>query len=299
MEIKYYNRYTKKEEVEKIYGGRYVKWLYESKAGWLFRFFLSFSWPSKIYGMLQNSSFSGRRKVRPFIKKFSIKIDEYVLENKKGKIPYSSFNSFFIRRFKPGVRPFTQELRHMPAFCEARYFGQKALDETISIPVKGKYLTASALTGNAWKQGDFVNGPALLARLCPVDYHRFHFPDNGEYKKQYRISGKYHSVNPLALAVKPDIFCTNERQVSILHSENFGKLLYVEVGAICVGKIVQTHEEEKFRRGDEKGYFLFGGSTVILFGEAGRWIPDRDILENTKNGLETFIKLGDQVASFS
>lgn len=297
MDIRYHNRYTKREEIEKVYGGRYVRWLYQNKLGRLFGFILSFSWPSKIYGVLQNYPFSGYRKVQSFIQKFSIKIDEFLPEDEQKEIPYSSFNSFFIRRFKSSMRPFIQYPKLMPAFCEARYFGQQALDNTKTIPVKGKYLAAHSLAGDAWKEGEFENGPILLARLCPVDYHRFHFPDNGEYIKHFRIPGRYHSVNPLALTVKPDIFCTNERQISLLHSENFGKLLYVEVGAICVGKIVQTHKEKKFTRGDEKGYFLFGGSTVILFGEKNRWAPDRDILENTAKGLETFVKLGDRIAS--
>ena len=296
MEIKYYNRYTKREEIEKIYGGSYVKWLYQSKLGRLFSFLLSFSWPSKIYGVLQNYPFSGYRKVRFFIKKFSINIDEYLPENKEG-VPYKSFNSFFIRRFKPNVRPFIQDPKIMPAFCEARYFAYKALEHAQTIPVKGKYLTPNALAGRFYQEGDFENGPMLLARLCPVDYHRFHFPDNGECNKHARITGRYHSVNPLALAVKPDIFCTNERQVSVLHCENFGKLLYVEVGAICVGKIVQTHKKKSFIRGDEKGYFLFGGSTVILFGEKGRWSPDSDLLQNTAGSVETYVKLGDRIAS--
>ncbi|MCY4523241.1 MAG: phosphatidylserine decarboxylase [Halobacteriovoraceae bacterium] len=295
MDIKFYNRYTKKEELEKVYGGSYVNWLYRSGLGKFFSGLLCFSWPSKIYGLLQNTSLSGKKKVRLFIKKFSIKIDEFLPENESMENPYSSFNNFFIRRFRPDARPFKSAADSLPAFCEARYFGWQALEESQTIPVKKKYLTAKALTKDAWKEGDFKNGPVLLARLCPVDYHRFHFPDNGRIIRHFRIPGKLHSVNPLALAAKPDIFRTNERRVSVLQSENFGKLLYVEVGAVCVGKIVQTYKKESFMRGDEKGYFLFGGSTVILFGEKGYWAPDEDIVNNTKRGLETFIKLGDQV----
>ena len=92
-----------------------------------------------------------------------------------------------------------------------------------------------------------------------------------------------------------DIFIKNERQISILDSENFGRLAYIEVGATCVGKIVQSHEEKTFNRGDEKGYFLFGGSTVIVIGQKGLWTPNQDILENTKQGVETYIKLGEEV----
>jgi phosphatidylserine decarboxylase len=137
----------------------------------------------------------------------------------------------------------------------------------------------------------------LLARLCPVDYHRYHYPDGGKTQKHYSIHGQYHSVNPTALRFKEDIFISNERRVSILETKNFGKLAFIEVGAVMVGKIVQTHDETKaFRRGQEKGYFLFGGSTVIVLGEPGLWTPSKDLLENTKNGIETYIQLGDAVA---
>jgi phosphatidylserine decarboxylase len=139
----------------------------------------------------------------------------------------------------------------------------------------------------------------LLARLCPVDYHRFHFPDNGQVVEDYRIHGLFHSVNPLALKVKPDIFIQNERHVTILDTENFGKLAYIEVGAICVGKIIQStklHPSKTFSRGDEKGYFLFGGSTVIVLGEKGKWKPSVDIVDNTHQGIETYLHLGTSVA---
>ena len=133
----------------------------------------------------------------------------------------------------------------------------------------------------------------MIARLCPVDYHRFHFPDSGSMVERYTLSGKFHSVNPVALKAQPTIFLENERCVSILKTDNFGYLAYVEVGALCVGKIVQsTNEMVRFERGQEKGYFLFGGSTVIVLGEKGKWLPDSDILENTRKGHETFIKLG-------
>ncbi len=137
----------------------------------------------------------------------------------------------------------------------------------------------------------------LIARLCPVDYHRFHYPDAGRVEKLYRIPGRFHSVNPVALQFKQDTFATNERVVSVLNTNYFGKLAYIEVGAICVGKIVQTHNiAEGFKRGQEKGYFLFGASTVVLMGEPGAWTPAADILENTQKKLETLVKLGDEVA---
>jgi phosphatidylserine decarboxylase len=113
----------------------------------------------------------------------------------------------------------------------------------------------------------------------------------------FPVPGAFDSVNPFALQFKNQIFIQNERYVSILQTENFGRLAYIEVGAICVGKIVQTHRWNKsFLRGEEKGYFLFGGSTVIVLGEKGAWKPSRDICTNTANGIETYLHLGQEVA---
>src|SRR5690606_20840382 len=100
------------------------------------------------------------------------------------------------------------------------------------------------------------------------------------------------------LAYRSDILATNERQVSILSTRHFGRLAYVEVGAACVGRIVQTASpDQRFFRGNEKGFFLFGGSTVIVMGEAGAWRPDADLLEQTALKRETFIKLGEKIGS--
>jgi len=113
----------------------------------------------------------------------------------------------------------------------------------------------------------------------------------------YNVKGSLDSVNPLALSTKKDILFANERQVTIVESKNFGKLAYVEVGAICVGKIMQSCHLENHNRGDEKGYFLFGGSTVMVIGEERKWYPSEDILTKTKEGMEIFVQLGDVVAS--
>jgi phosphatidylserine decarboxylase len=184
----------------------------------------------------------------------------------------------------------------MPAPCEARYFGYEAIDETVSVPVKGKFLRADALLGDIDKAAPFIGGPLVIARLCPVDYHRYHYPESGKTIEAYPVHGEFHSVNPVALKNKPDIFIENERRVAILETKNFGKIAYIEVGAAMVGKIIQSHDETKsFRRGQEKGYFLFGGSTVIILGEKGRWTPSKDMIENTLKGMETYIQLGDEI----
>ena len=133
----------------------------------------------------------------------------------------------------------------------------------------------------------------FIARLCPVDYHRFHFPDDGHYLDLYRIPGRLHSVNPMALKAKGDILITNERHVSILQLKHFGKMAFIEVGATCVGRIVQlSPNDREFKRGDEKGMFLFGGSTVIGIGQPGAWELAPNILEHTNNRIESYLRLG-------
>ncbi len=295
MEIKYFNREKEAVETEKVYGAEAVNWLYNSGSGKILTQLLVKRPLSKIYGAIQSSGMT-KKKVKPFIQDFHINMDEFLPEEGRDMdSPYSSFNQFFIRRFKDGKRPFVAA-DELPAFSEARYFGYETLTDDESIPVKGKYLTAKALLANEKWASTFEEGPCLLARLCPVDYHRFHFPDDGEILDFYPVEGALHSVNPLALKKVPEIFSINERAVTILETQNFGKLAYVEVGAICVGKIVQSREMKgSFKRGEEKGYFLFGGSTVIVLGEKGKWKPDDLIIEKTKQGMEVYQKLGSRL----
>lgn len=295
--IQFFNRYTNKLEIENVYGGKWVRWMYENPVGKALSEMAAKPFISKIYGNLQDSP-SSKKKVKPFIKDFSIQIDEFLpQEGREVSDPYESFNQFFIRKFKDGKRPFAKG-DEFPAPCEARYFGFNQNTEDISLPVKGAFLKPKDLLGNAGSSffKNFENGPVVVARLCPVDYHRFHYPDDGKILKHYPETGKLHSVNPIALKSRADIFITNERYVSILETENFGKIAYIEVGATCVGKIYQSHNlDSDYNRGDEKGYFLFGGSTVVLLGEPGFWELSQDLKENSLNGTETYIRLGDTI----
>jgi phosphatidylserine decarboxylase len=285
-----WDRNQNREIEEQVYGEGGVRFMYGSSVGrGLGELLLARRWFSQLYGWLQSRRWSGR-KVAPFIARYAIPMNEY----EPG--PFRTFNEFFVRRFAAGARPWAQEPDVMPAFAEARYFGWTSIRDDQTFPVKGNDLTATALMGNADLARQFTGGPLLLARLCPVDYHRYHYPDDGRVIDSYRVHGAYHSVNPLALAAKSDVLATNERHVTLLDTEHFGKLAYIEVGAMCVGRIVQSHTAPTFRRGDEKGYFLFGGSTVIVLGEPGRWEPDADLLRETARQRETLIRLGQPVA---
>jgi len=290
--IQYWNRYTQTVETEKVYGESAMRFLYENPVGaWLTDRVVSSPWISAIYGLAQDTALSSK-KITKFIQDFEIKMEEFETPS------FRSFNDFFIRKFKSGVRPFTTEGEGLPAPCEARYLAFEKIDSSVKFPVKAEALNLSKLLGGKDKAEPFLGGALWIARLCPTDYHRYHYPDDGVTRKSRTIAGLYHSVNPVALKKQPEIFVTNERRVSILETKNYGKMAFVEVGALMVGKIVQTHAEHlPFYRGDEKGYFLFGGSTVILAAEPGRVKPSADLLEKTKQKQETFVRLGDVIGT--
>lgn len=285
-----WDRRLGREIEEQVYGEGGVRFMYGNPFGrGLGEVLLARRWFSQLYGWLQSTRWSGR-KVKPFIARYGIPMEEY----EQG--PFPTFNDFFVRRFRDGARTWA-EPPLMPAFAEARYLAWTSIEDDQTFPVKGHHLSAAALLANDELAREFTRGPLLLARLCPVDYHRYHYPDDGRVLESYRAHGAYHSVNPVALKAKSDVLATNERHISILETEHFGKLAYVEVGAMCVGKIVQSHAGPTFRRGDEKGYFLFGGSTVVVLGQPGRWTPDALLLEQTARQRETLVRLGEPVAS--
>lgn len=197
---------------------------------------------------------------------------------------------------QPGVRRFPSSPGEMGALAEARYFGWTRLDAEQRFPVKGSSLNAGEILGNAQRARPFIGGPVLLVRLAPVDYHHVHYPDHGRTLDQDRLGHRLWTVNWHALLNKPDILFSNERNVNILETRHFGRLAFVEVGALSVGRIVQVHPlDAPFERGEEKSVFRFGGSAIVVFGEPGMWRPSDDLLAHTKEGVETLVRLGEPV----
>jgi phosphatidylserine decarboxylase len=230
-------------------------------------------------------------KIEPFIRKYQIDMSEF----EPG--PFRSYAEFFDRTFKDGKRPFPPAPGIMGAFAEARYMAWSRVPVDQVYPIKGHSLDAAQLIGDKDLARSFANGPVVLARLAPMDYHHLHYPDHGQTLQHYRLGRKLWTVNPHALRNQPDILLKNERNINILETTNFGRLGLIEIGALSVGRIVQVHPVDRpFKRGGEKSVFKFGGSAVALFGEAGRWCPSQDLLEKTQEGVETIVKLGQPIA---
>ena len=207
---------------------------------------------------------------------------------------YGSFNEFFTRRLKPGSRPVGDGIVS-PADGRLMLYLNAGAD--LPFPLKGATRNLRDVFGPAGTP-EVPDGcyDIAVVRLAPVDYHRFHFPcDCTTAQKVSVIPGKYHSVNPIALLRYPDVYADNERQ--ILRCETaFGPLWLVDVGAFGVGTIVQTYQGDRHAKGDEKGYFKFGGSTVILITRAGALKYDDDLVQNSAEGLETRVLYGEKIA---
>jgi phosphatidylserine decarboxylase len=244
----------------------------------------------RLYAAFQHSRWSAKQ-IEPFIQKNHIDMAEFEPEH------YTSFGDFFDRRFRPGVRQFPAESGTMGAFAEARYFAWEKINPEQRFPIKGHSLRAEQLLGTAERARAFSGGPVITVRLAPVDYHHVHYPDSGKTLEQNRLGSRNWTVNWHALQAKEDILFENERQVNILETRNFGRLGFVEIGALTVGRIVQVHPlDAPYQRGDEKSVFRFGGSSIVVFGEPGAWRPSDDLLRNTSENIETFVRLGDGVA---
>ena len=292
--IKIYNRKNKQYEVEKVAGDKYLKWCYESPVGkGVTELLVKKKLISKIYGNYCNTKFS-KSKVKPFIEDFNIDLN---IANKKLE-EFTSFNDFFTRTLNSNARPIDMDTKTLISPGDGRLLAFDNISMDSLVQVKNLTYSLSELISDDAVASRYEGGVCLILRLCPTDYHRFHFVDFGVPLESKFINGSYYSVNPIALETIPKLFCQNKREWSLFKSENFGDILHVEVGATCVGTIIQSYTpNEKVIKGQEKGYFKFGGSTTILFFEKGIVDIDEEILNQTTKGFECKVLMGETIGN--
>jgi phosphatidylserine decarboxylase len=261
--------------------------LYGGKLGGILLFLIfKKHWFSRLVGFYLSMAFSRRHIVSVAAK---LQID--LLEAEKGVDQFSSFNDFFVRKLKKNARPVDGDKNNLVLPADGRV--QVLESATGNFRIKGYEFSLAEFLGNRQLAERYEKGPMVIVRLCPADYHRFHFPCAGVPSAAATIKGDLYSVHPIAMAGKRNIGALNERQLTILETADFGKVLYVEIGATVVGKIVQTYQSYKeVEKGEEKGLFLLGGSTVVLLFEPGFIKLDQDLVENTLKGLETRCLMG-------
>jgi phosphatidylserine decarboxylase len=291
--IRYVDRRTGEIAEEIVLGEPFVRFVYERMPGRaLRRAFLTRPMVSKAYGRYQSHPVS-RRSIAKVVKNLAIDMDEYEVPSEG----FAHFNDFFTRKLRPGKRPVESDPDRLVSPADGRTFAYVDVQGDTMVPAKGRQVSIRELLKSDEEAKNFAHGTVLIVRLCPSDYHRFHFPCDGTAGPSKTLAGPLESVNPHALARGKAILDRNQRDVTYLESPRFGRIAYLEIGAMMVGTVVQTYRPGQVKAGDEKGYFQFGGSTVILVLQPGAIRVDDDLVENTRNGLETLLRMGEGIAT--
>lgn len=288
--IQYFDRERGTIEIEQVYGEKWLRWAYESGLGRATTsVLLRRSFFSRYYGFRMDRAYSGN-KVLPFVVDYDLDADEF----EKQAWEYHTFNEFFARKLKPEARPIApgEDVAIFPA--DGRHLAFQSVDEITGFYVKGSKFDLPELFGSAELAAPFLGGSMVISRLCPVDYHRFHFPIDGTPGDAKLINGFLYSVSPIALRRNVRYLVQNKRMLTLIDSDHFGQVAMFEVGATCVGTIKQLFGNDLMtQKGAEKGTFKFGGSCVITVFQPEKITFAADLVEHSAEQREVYAKMGD------
>ena len=286
--IQFYDRESGLLKTEKVAAKKWLVWLYNNPVGEATMWSLvKRKLVSSNYGNMMDRP-SSTKKIQPFVEEFDIDMSSVQ------KQEFNSFNDFFTRKLKNNARPVDTNLTIAVSPADGKLMAYKDISNSDFI-IKGYRFDILSFLNNADLAQNYLDGTLVIIRLAPPDYHRFHFSISGKVSPITRIDGDYYSVNPLALRKMTGIFCLNKREFTTLTNPLFGDVVMAEVGATMVGSIVQTYTGNSVKKGEEKGYFKFGGSTVVMLFEKNKIRIDDDLLINTLKGYETAIKEGERI----
>lgn len=240
---------------------------------------------SKAVGSFLDTGLS-RHLVTPFVKATKLDLSDY--PNRA----YTSFNDFFTRHIREGRRPVDMAPDALVAPCDGKLTAYPITADGLFDIKHSVYSVADLLRDEALAK-EFEGGTCLIFRLTPDDFHRYSFMDDGRILETKTLPGVLHTVRPIAFRRYP-VFSENAREFAVLETANFGNVIQMEVGALFVGRIV-NHPLSAFARGQEKGKFEFGGSTVILLLQKNTAIIHEELLENTRCGFESIVRLGQKI----
>lgn len=263
-----------------------LRFLYGTVPGRVLLKPLCMPWVSRLCGAFLDSRAS-KCLIAPFVRRHGVDLSEYESAD------YPSFNAFFSRRIRENRRPVAADPHALIAPCDGLLTVYPIRDGTV-IPVKQSRYTVSSLLGGDKAAADYENGLCLVFRLCVRHYHRYCYVDNGLPGPTVRLPGKLHTVRPIALAQFP-VFTENCREYTVIETEHFGDVVQMEVGAMLVGKIRNYPKSGPVRRGEEKGMFLYGGSTVLLLLKEGAARVPEALYEAAESGVETPVRMGQEI----
>ena len=263
-----------------------LRFLYGCTPGRLLLKLLAGRAVSKLSGVFMDSRIS-KPLIWRFIRKYEIDLSDY---QKNG---FESFNDFFTRAIKKECRPVETDPAALIAPCDGLLSAYRITNNTV-IPVKQSKYTISSLLGDDAIGEKYNNGICLVFRLCVNHYHRYCYIDSGLKGENIFIPGRLHTVRPIALE-KYSVFTENCREYTVINTENFGEIVQIEVGAMLVGKIKNFHGNTYVCRGQEKGMFLYGGSTVIVLLREGSVKLSDELYTTTENNEEIPVKMGQEI----
>ncbi|HBJ60669.1 MAG TPA: phosphatidylserine decarboxylase [Opitutae bacterium] len=290
--IQFFNRSKGTVETERVYGENWLKLIYDNPFGKLLLWAaVKKSWFSRWYGWRMSQPAS-KARIRPFIRKYKLDEEEFDSDPEG----FRSFNEFFSRKLKPDARPIEQENAVAVFPADGRHLGVQDLSANLGFYVKGQKFDLPKLFQSEELAGRFRKGSLIISRLCPVDYHRFHAPVSGKISEARLINGSLFSVNPIALRKRLSVFWENKRYLCMIDSDYHGKVAQFIVGATCVGSATFTFSQnQRVNKGEELGYFSFGGSSVLTLFEKDRLRISEDVQQHSQANIETYAKMGEEM----
>ncbi len=277
---------------EKIESESSLRFLYENCIGRYFRRLLRMRWWSKLFGVYKNSRYS-KKSIKNFVEKHNIIMTDFERPIEQ----YHSFNDFFCRKLKPEARPIDPRENTIISPADAKLLVFPKISAEMKFFVKTLPFNLETFLQSKKLATDFNNGIMMIFRLAPYDYHRYHFPIAGNAHTPQEIRGQYESVNPLVYANDVQPLTGNQRYLISLDNTPCGSVLMIPVGAMCAGKIVNTYQANQHQeKGQEAGYFAFGGSTVVLLFKQDTIRLLDTFITHSQEGFETAIKMGEVIA---
>lgn len=266
----------------------FLNFIFNRKAGNPLKWLVTNPVVSHVAGNFMDTRLS-KLCIKSFVRRNGINTDDYVKEE------YTCFNDFFTRRIKPELRPVDCGENDFISPCDGMLSAYR-LSPDCEFSVKQSFYTVYELIKDRELARRYENGLCLVLRLGVDNYHRYCYLDDGTKSKNHFIKGRYNPVMPLVSLNHP-VYRQNSREYCTLHTKHFGDIVQIEVGACMVGRIVNHHGEGIMRRGEEKGMFQYGGSTIVLLLEQGILDIREEIFELTKKFIETPVKYGAKIAS--
>ncbi len=290
--ICYIDRASGQVKEEHIYAAGFLDWSYNTRFGrWWTDLVFRRKFVSQIYGWLHGSRWS-RYKIRSFADQLQVNMGESLIPVEG----FASFNEFFSREIDLTRRPIDPDPRVCVASADGRVLAYPNVSLDMPFRIKRSQFDLRSLLENSSLAEKFDGGSMMVSRLYLSDYHHFHFPDSGVASPAHPVRGVYYAVSPYGRQKHVPFYSENYRMVTEFASDHFGLVAMVEIGAFTVGSIKQRYRPgSRVGKGDRKGYFELGGSTMVLLFREGMIKLDQDLCRNTQQELETYVHLGESI----